>query len=474
MEKNIEQKKLPLWLALVSFACLIIIMLPSIIILGVSPQIPLIVCTCIAALIGIFASGRKWDEIEKAMIDANAAAMQANFIIMIVGCLVGAWMAGGIVPGIIYYGLQTFTPGIFLTCLPVICAVVSFSTGSAWTAAGTIGIAAMGIAAGLGVPLPVAAGAIITGAQLGDKISPLSDSTNLAAGVTGVNLFDHVKHMLWTTIPSFLIALGLFAIIGTGYGSDAVDTSQINSICDTLQDNFIITPWILVAPLSVILMIIFRVPAVPGMIFGTIVGVIFAFVQGTDAETIMSQMIYGYDIATGNGMVDLLLNRGGMLEMMNTISLVICALAFGGALKSTGCIETIIDVILGTCKTRGSVMTANVLTCIAMNFMTADQYMSIVIPSQMFKDVYAKMNLHPKNLSRLLEDSGTVTSGIVPWSTCGAFYYSTLGVSAFVYFPYCFMSYITPIITVAIAFTGFTLTPIDGTKPIKVNLSEDA
>lgn len=473
MEKNTEQKKIPLWLALVPFACLIIVMLPSIIILGASPQIPLMMCTGITGLIGILVTGRKWEDIEKAMIDANASAMQANFIIMIVGCLIAAWMAGGIVPGLIYYGLKAFSPGIFLTCLPVICAIVSFSTGSAWTAAGTIGIASMGIAAGLGVPLPVAAGAIITGAQFGDKISPLSDSTNLAAGVTGVNLFDHVKHMLWTTIPSFTIAVCIFAVIGTRYNTDAADVSQINSICQTMQENFIITPWVFIAPLSVIMMIVFRIPAVPGMAFGTIVGVIFAFVQGADAETIMSQMIYGFDITTGNGMVDLLLNRGGMLEMMNTISLVICALAFGGALKSTGCIETITEVILGACKTRGSVMTANVISCIAMNFLTADQYMSIVIPSQMFKDIYAKLNLHPKNLSRLLEDSGTVTSGIVPWSTCGAFYYSTLGVSALFYFPYCFMAYITPIITLAIAFTGFTLTPLDTSKPIKTSVSED-
>ena len=329
MENKTEQKKPPLWLALVSFACLILVMLPSVILLGASPQIPLIISIMVTSLIGILALGCRWEQIEKAMVDANAMAMQANFIIMIVGCLIGVWMAGGIVPGLIYYGLKIFTPGIFLTCLPALCAIISVCTGSAWTTAGTIGIAAMGIAAGLGIPLPIAAGTIITGAQLGDKLSPLSDSTNLAAGVTGVNLFDHVKHMLWTTVPSFLIANVIFAVIGTRYSSDAADISQINMICDTLQANFKITPWIFIAPASVILMIILKIPAIPGMVFGTVVGVVFAFVQGEDAGAVVNQMIYGYELSTGNGMVDTLLNRGGMQEMMYTISLVICALAFG-------------------------------------------------------------------------------------------------------------------------------------------------
>ena len=190
-----KKKKAPLWLALVPFVCLILTMLPTVIVLGGDPQIPLIICTGITACIGIAGLGYSWNDVERAMTETNGTAMQANFIIMLVGCLMGAWMAGGIVPGLIYYGLQLFTPGVFLTCLPVICAIISISTGSAWTTAGTIGVAAMGVAAGLGIPYPVAAGAVITGAQFGDKLSPLSDSTNLAAGVTETDLFSHVKHL---------------------------------------------------------------------------------------------------------------------------------------------------------------------------------------------------------------------------------------------------------------------------------------
>ena len=466
------KRKPSLWLSLVPFVSLILIMLPSVILLGADPQIPLIICIGITSLIGIYVLGYSWSDIEKAMIETNAAAMQANFIIMVVGCLMGVWMAGGIVPGLIYYGLQLFTPGIFLMALPLMCAVISMSTGSAWTTAGTIGVSAMGVAAGLGIPFPIAAGAIITGAQFGDKLSPLSDSTNLAAGVTGTNLFAHVRHMLWTTIPSFVISVGIFALIGAGYSSSSVDDSQIQMICDVLKSNFRITPWILLAPLSIILIMIMKIPAVPGMALGTLVGIIFAFIQGNDLGSIMEQMLYGFEITSGSDAVDRLLNRGGMQTMMYTISLVICALAFGGAVKCIGCLDVLIEAILMRCRSRASIMTANILCCIAMNFLAADQYMSIVIPGQMFKDTYRKLNLASKNLSRVLEDAGTLTSGIVPWSTCGALYYSVLGVSAFVYFPFCFMSYLNPLISAFYAATGFTLEPLDPSKPVRDRLDE--
>lgn len=466
------KRKPPLWLSLVPFVSLILIMLPSVIILGADPQIPLIICIGITAFIGIFVLGYSWNEIESAMIESNAAAMQANFIIMLVGCLMGVWMSGGIVPGLIYYGLKLFTPGIFLAALPILCAIISISTGSAWTTAGTIGVSAMGVAAGLGIPFPIAAGAIITGAQFGDKLSPLSDSTNLAAGITGTNLFTHVRHMLWSTIPSFVLAVACFAVIGAGYSSSNVDDSQIQMICDVLQANFHITPWILLAPLSIIVIMILRIPAIPGMAVGTAVGVIFALLQGNSLGDIMQQMLYGFELASGSDSVDKLLNRGGMQSMMYTISLVICALAFGGAIKCIGCLDVFIETILLSCRTRASIMIANIFFCIGMNFLAADQYMSIVIPGQMFKETYKKLNLAPENLSRLLEDAGTLTSGIVPWSTCGALYYSVLGVSAFVYFPFCFMAYLNPLISALYAVTGFKLTPLDPSKPIRERLED--
>ncbi|MEG2290037.1 MAG: Na+/H+ antiporter NhaC [Clostridium sp.] len=471
MNKGKEIKKPSLLISVIPFICLIFFMLMGVLVFDAAPQIPLIICCVITAIIGKFL-GHTWDDMEQSMIKTNSMAMQANFIIMIVGCLVGTWIAGGVVPGMIFYGLKLFTPTMFLFLLPIICAIVSVSTGSAWTTAGTMGTAAMGIGAGLGIPLPIVAGAVVTGASFGDKLSPLSDSTNLAAGVAGVNVFDHIRHMLYTTVPSFIISVIIFAIIGIGFkNGTAADTSQITAILETIQANFNITPIIFIAPLSVVLMIIFKVPAIPGMIGGTLVGVIFAFGQGNAIADVLQSLFYGFEMNSGNAMVDSLLNRGGMLGMMETISLVICALCFGGLVKQIGCLDTIIAKILQHCHSRGSIILSNIVSCIAMNFMAADQYMAIVIPGQMYKPVYEKLNLDPKNLSRVLEDAGTLTSGLVPWSTCGAIYFTTLGVSAFAYAPFHFLGLINPIISAIYGYTGFALKPLDESKPIAKALS---
>ena len=466
MGNAVEKKKPSLILSLIRFLALVVFMLVGVLVFESEPQISLILAMIITAFIGKYL-GYNWDEMERAMIESNKMVMQANFIIMIVGCLIGAWMAGGVVPGMIFYGLKLFTPSMFLFLLPIICSVVAVSTGSAWTTAGTMGIAAMGIGSGLGIPPALTAGAVVTGASFGDKLSPLSDSTNLAAGIGGVNVFEHVRHMLYTTVPSYILAVTIFGLIGRGYSSSGVDTSQINAILTTLSANFNITPVIFIAPLTVILMIIFKVPAVPGMIGGTGIGVIFAFLQGNSISEVLSALFNGFSIVTQNDMVNQLLNRGGLLEMMETISLVICALAFGGLVKEIGCLDTIIEVILRFCRTRGTIIMANVLTCISMNFLAADQYMAIVIPGQMFAPIYEKLNLHPKNLTRTLEDAGTLTSGLVPWSTCGAVYFATLGVSAFQYGRYHFLGLINPIIAIIYGFTGFGLARLNEDEPIR-------
>lgn len=473
MNKAKTIKKPSLLISVIPFVCLIVFMLLGVLVFDSAPQIPLVICCAITAIIGKFL-GHSWEDMEQSMIKTNSMAMQANFIIMIVGCLVGTWIAGGVVPGMIFYGLKLFTPTMFLFLLPIICAIVSVSTGSAWTTAGTMGTAAMGIGAGLGIPLPIVAGAVVTGASFGDKLSPLSDSTNLSAGVAGANVFDHIKHMLYTTVPSFLIAITLFAIIGMRFkGGAGADTTEINAVLETLQATFKISPIIFIAPLSVVLMIIFKVPAIPGMIGGTLVGVLFSLGQGHAISDILSSLFYGFEISSGNAMVDSLLNRGGMLGMMETISLVICALCFGGLVKQIGCLDTIIAKILQHCHSRGSIILSNIVSCIAMNFMAADQYMAIVIPGQMYKPVYEKLNLHPKNLSRVLEDAGTLTSGLVPWSTCGAIYFTTLGVSAFAYAPFHFLGLINPIISAIYGYTGFALEPLDKNKPIGKSLSPE-
>lgn len=459
-------KKPSLSLSLVPFLFLVVFMLTGVIILEVEPHLPLIAASIVTAFIGKYL-GHSWEEMEAAMIESNAMTMQANFILLIVGALIGTWIAGGIVPGLIYYGLNLFTPSMFLFLLPIICSIISVSTGSAWTTAGTLGIAAMGIGEGLGIPPAITAGAIVTGASFGDKLSPLSDSTNLAAAVSGVNVFDHVRHMLYTTVPSFTISVIIFGLMGIKYKGQAVDITQINIVLDTLKNTFWISPWILLAPLFVVLIVLLKVPAVPGMLAGTGAGIVFSFLQGYNLKDILYYLFYGFEISTGNQMVDKLLNRGGMVSMLEIIALVICALAFGGLIKQIGCIDTILDAILMRFKSRGSIILSNIIACIAMNFMAADQYMAIVIPGQMYKPAYEKLNLHPKNLSRVLEDSGTLTSGLVPWSTCGAVYFATLGVSAFQYGPFHFLGFINPIISAIYGYTGFSLARLNEDEPIK-------
>lgn len=472
MEVVSSTKKPSLGLAIVPFICLIVFMLTGVIVLEVEPHIPLVSACIITAFIGKLL-GNSWEDMEKAMIESNAMVMQANFIIMIVGCLVGTWIAGGIVPGLIYYGLDLFTPSMFLFLLPIICSIISVSTGSAWTTAGTLGTAAMGIGAGLGIPPAITAGAVVTGASFGDKLSPLSDSTNLAAAVAGVNVFDHVRHMLYTTIPSYTISILIFGLIGIRYKGTSVDVTQINTVLESLKSTFWISPWILLAPLLVILMIVFKVPAVPGMIGGTVVGIIFSFLQGNSLKSILYYLFYGFEIATGNQMVDKLLNRGGLVSMLEVIALVMCALAFGGLIKQIGCIDTILDAILRRFKSRGSIILSNIIASIVLNFMAADQYMAIVIPGQMYKPVYERLNLHPKNLSRVLEDAGTLTSGLVPWSTCGALYRATLGISAFQYGRYHFLGLINPIISAIYGYTGFALAKLNENEEIKNSIEDD-
>ena len=467
-----EKVKPSLFIAILPFIFLIIFMLLGTLVFGSPAQIPLILGIAITCIIGHFL-GYSYQEIEDSMIETNKMGLQANFIMLIVGCLIGSWIVGGVVPGMIYYGLKLFTPRIFLIILPVMCAIISVSTGSAWTTAGTMGTAAMGIGVGMGIPAPLVAGAVVSGASFGDKLSPLSDSTNLAAATAEAGLFDHVRHMLKTTIPSFLIALLIFAFLGRNFGSANIDNHAIENITTTIANNFKITPLIFIPPIIIIVVIFLKVPPVPGMLIGTLAGVGMCFYQGVDLTTILAALYEGPSIETGNAIVDKLLNRGGLLFMMETISLVMCALAFGGAIKSIGCIDTIIEAVLKHLRRRGSIITSNVLMCILCNFAAADQYMSIVIPGQMYKKVYKKLNLAPENLSRTLEDAGTLTSGLVPWSTCGAVYLATLGVSAFQYGRYHILGLVNPLVAIIYAYFLICLNPLDKSKPIKDRLTDE-
>ncbi|KPK95641.1 sodium:proton antiporter, partial [bacterium SM23_31] len=403
-----------------------------------------ILATTVASVVAVYL-GYSWKEVQDSLVKGIILALQACLILMVIGCLIGTWIQSGIVPSMIYYGLKLISPSIFLVTTCVICSVVSISTGSSWSTAGTVGVA-------------LVAGAIISGAYFGDKMSPLSDTTNLAPATAGTDLFTHVRHMAYTGVPSLILALILFTIVGFKYGGGTVDASGVSRMLSTLDSNFTISPWLLFPPLLVILMVILKIPAIPALLGGTILGgIVAAIFQGNSLGEIIIVSFNGFESNTGVASVDDLLSRGGLLSMMSTIALIFCALAFGGVMEGSKMLETIASSILKLARSVGSLVTATVVTCIGMNIIAPDQFLSIVIPGRMYRNAFLKQNLHPKNLSRLLEGAGTLSSPLVPWNTCGAFMSSVLGVSAGVYFPFCFFNLINPLVCIAYGYGNITM-----------------
>ncbi len=425
-------------------------------------HIPLIFGTLIASVIAITRLGYSWKEIEEGIISSISGTMQAIIILAIIGMIIGTWILGGIVPTLIYYGLKILSPSIFLIATCLLCAVVALATGSSWTTAGTVGIALMGVAAGLGIPAPMAAGAIISGAYFGDKMSPLSDTTNLAPAMAGANLFDHVRHMLYTTGVSLVIALIGFGILGFRFAGTKLDATKINAITDLMSKNFTITPFLLIVPLIVIIMVAKKVPAIPGLFIGVLLGGIAAILtQGASFAGVMSAMQDGVISETGNTVLDTLLTRGGYQSMMFTISLILAALSYGGTLDKTGMLEAITKKVLKYATSTGSLVTATILTSIFTNILAGDQYLAIVLPGKMYKDEFHKRGLAPRNLSRCLEDAGTITSPLVPWNTCGATMSAYLGVATLSYLPYCFLNLVNPFVSIFFGFTGITMMKLE-------------
>lgn len=455
-----QQRKATLIEALIPIVFLILTLALALLKFNVDPHIPLILGTGVAALIGVFRLGYKWSELEEGILQTITMALQAILILLIVGTLIGTWILGGVVPSMIFWGLKILSPGIFLVATLLICSIVSVATGSSWTTAGTVGIALLGIGQTLGIPSPVIAGAIISGAYFGDKMSPLSDTTNLAPAMAGADLFDHIKHMVYTTGPAYLISVILYAFIGMKYAGQSLDTTQIDIIKETLVASFsTLSPVLMLAPVAVIVMVILKIPAIPALLTGTLLGGIFAMLfQGADLGDVMTAMHYGYESHTGIVAVDELLTRGGLDSMLWTVSLIICALSFGGVLEKTGMLETIARSILKFAKGTFGLVFATIVTCIMTNIVTGDQYLAIVMPGRMYKDEYKNRGLAAKNLSRAIEDSATVTSALIPWTTCGSYMMATLGLNPIAYLPYAFLNLITPLVSLVLAATGWTMT----------------
>lgn len=456
-----SKKEFNFFLAMIPLTVMVITMLYAIVVLETDPHLPLIIGTITAAIVAVF-SGFKFNDLEEMMYKGIRLALPAVVIIMLVGLIIGSWIGGGVVATMIYYGLMIISPQYFLVTICIICSIVSLAIGSSWSTMATIGVAGMGIGMSMGINPAMIAGAVISGSYFGDKMSPLSDTTNLAAGLMNTDLFVHIKHMLYTTVPGLIIALAAFFIIGINViGSSTASPEDIQIMMTSMSENFVISPWLLLVPGLVILCIILKITAVPALVIGVFLGIICAlFVQGETLADSASYLMNGFVLESNNEMVDELFNRGGLLDMMYTVSMTIVAMTFAGILEYTGMLRAIMNQILKIAKGTFGIITATIVSCFATNATCSEQYISIVVPSRMFLRTYIENKLHSKNLSRSLEDGGTLTSVFIPWNTCGVFIYGTLGVAAWEYAPFAILNFTVPVIAIILAATGFGIAKI--------------
>jgi len=479
-------KKIPYFIALAPILFLIILLSFNVVLyddaIGGSNQLALLFSGALAAIIGIY-YGSKWKDIMEGIGNSIKSIVPAIIMLLLIGSLAGTWLISGVIPTMIYYGLQILNPTIFLFATAIITAIVSLATGSSWSTIATIGIALLGIGTAIGLPLGLIGGAIISGAYFGDKMSPLSDTTNMAAALSGVDLFDHIRYMMYTTVPSFIITLILFLGIGFYFTTD-ISAGQIEEALGLISAKFTITPWLFLVPIAVIVMIIKKVAAIPALFFGTLLGGVFAIifqpdivveVSGASVRSmssyymgVLNAMIGDINFTTVNASINDvfniaeadrsdLLKSGGMYGMLNTLLLMFCAMTFSGAIESTGLLKRMAEPIVEYAQNTGSLIATTASTCIFFNITTSDQYMSIVVPGRMFADTYKEKGLAPENLSRTLEDSGTVTSVLIPWNSCGATQSAVLGVATLAYLPFCFFNLISPLMTIAYGYFGIKI-----------------
>ncbi len=504
-----ERRKPSLGLAILVFAAAAAMIAATVLVWEVDIHITLVLSALVAGTIGILVLKYDYASIEKGIIEGIMTGMQACLILYTVGPLVGTWIVSGVVPSMIYYGLSILSPSIFLLATLIICTIVALATGTSWGTAGTVGIALMGIAIGLGIPAPLTAGIIISGGYCGDKMSPLSDTTNLAPAVAGTDLFQHIRAMCWTTIPTYIIVAVITLVLGFGYAGGELDTGKIAAMQALMDAEFWISPVAFIAPAVVIALSAMGKPALPSLYAGIFVAAGFAAFQGIGIGEILNIMQYGYvptisaDIAgagedaaalakvladnaitiepkialeAANDIVKLM-ERGGLQSMNWTISLIICAFTFGSTMEVCGFLKVMLEAIMKPIKSVGGMVTATLISCFVCDLFLGDQYLSIAMPGRMFKSAFDEKGLHPRMLSRTLEDAGTLVSVLIPWNTCGAYHSGVLGVSTFAYAPYAFLNYLNPIIASTMTFMGIGIfwrgkdgEPVHGGKTRPENL----
>lgn len=430
------------------------VLIYGVLVLEQSPHIPLIFSTVVIMLYGIM-NGNTWQEMRIGMIESISESIEAILIICLIGVTIGTWMAGGTVPAIIYYGLQVFSPRFFLVSVVVLCSVMSLVTGSSWTTIGTIGVAFMGISAGLGIPAGMTAGAVICGAYFGDKQSPLSDSTNFAAAVAKTDLYEHTRSMIYTTGPAYLMSLAIFLILGLKYGGQSTDISQIQAITAGLKDGFYMGPVLLLPLLLLLILIIRKFPAIPTMIIASALGLVCAvFIQGENMEEGMHYMYSGYTGTTGIEAVDTLLTRGGLTSMTGTVTLMLMSLSLAGVMRTTGIMNVILERTGKlTENSIGLIIVTWVLTFL-LSFFAADPYLAMILPANILGTKYDELGIQRSVMSRTLEDGGTIVCPMVPWGTNGIYCAQTLGVSVGTYISYYFLGMMTPVVMLFCAVTS--------------------
>jgi NhaC family Na+:H+ antiporter len=468
-EQVIQNKELNIWEALIPVIVLVGLLAFNVSVFGDnalsgSNQFILLLGGAVAAIVG-FANKVSYEKMIDEIGNNFKSTAGALLILLMVGALAAAWLISGIIPAMVYYGLQILNPTIFFPATVIICAIISIATGSSWTTSATVGIALVGIGTALGLSPGMTAGAVISGAYFGDKMSPLSDTTNLAPAMAGAELFEHIKYMALTTIPSIVVTLIIFTILGlTQTTTGAADNTAILSAIDSA---FNINGWLFLVPIIVIGLIIKKTKPLIALLAGTLLGAVFALIFQPDivvsvsgAETltgvsgykgVMTALTEGASIATTNESLNDLFSSGGMAGMLGTIWLIVCALVFGGIMDAIGALGRISAALLSVTDSVFSLFAATVASCLAINLTASDQYLAIVVPGKMFAKAYEEKGLAPENLSRTLEDSGTVTSVLIPWNTCGAYQSSVLGVSVFDYFIYAIFNYISPFMTLLFA-----------------------
>lgn len=474
------------WEALITLGLLIAVLAVGIVIYGADVHVPMFCGVCVAAIMALYL-GHKWEDIEKMMMDGIYKALQSICILIIVGILIGVWINAGVVPTMIYYGLQLMHPTIFFIATLLICSITSLATGTSWGTMGTMGVALMGIGFGLGMNPGMTAGAILSGAYFGDKMSPLSDTTNLAPAMAGTDVMSHVKAMMLPTAITYVICIIFFGVLGvTQYHGGDADMSRVTEFANALNvaqgGVFHVNPILLLPPVIVIVAVAMKMPAIPGITLGifagAIVGLIFQPGQ-CDPGTLFKYGMNGFEFpeevdamlqaslsAETYETMNELLESGGILGMMNSVAMTIIAMMFGGIMEGTHQLEVIVNQLKKLAKGPAALVTLTEVTCVLSNMTMPEQYISIVVPGRMYAEEYRKMGLHPSVLSSALEGAGTVTSALVPWNTCGVYIRDTLSITVPEYAPFAMFNWLMPVINAACAWVGVTLKDMDN-KPYK-------